>query len=777
MTYLFPEKYNNRRLLYSVDCNVNDGKYSKIKMIDTSSVSGKLSLEEQLRRERMRLFADGIVSYEWTGNDSSNQKVMVPFNGQVLQFESQNGAESGFDTLYDASEGPCIDPHMSPDGNTVAFVMQDNLWIQMLNDKDDKTFKPIRLTDNGLKPGIQCGGADYIAQEEMDRYRGYWWSPDSKFIAYTETDENSVQEYQILHQGKADPKHSETHRYPFAGENNPIVKLAVLAVPTEGSCNADKKPDHVWMNLVESADHGIDPEDYYLGRVGWWSDGSVMAQVQNRDQGILQLLRLDPLTGEKTILIEEKSNVWINLHDMLYDLPSSWAPLGNDNRNDGDLYFFWASERSGFCQLYLYHYSASTGKCEPLHNGRPIGGGGEFVIENINTVDIANNIIYFSGNKDSPTEKHLYRTSFAETSTMIERLTTEAGWHQVAVSVTLGIFADIYSSPTSPPTLSLFSLPKDSSSNSTLLTELLDKSFCHTSASKESLVPTLVPPTIECFKSKDGEVDLYCAVYKPDSSFGPGPFPCILLPYGGPHVMRVLSNWMCTADLRAQRFAKSGFVVLKVDNRGSYRRGIQFEGALKNDMGNVEVLDQVAAVEYFVDRGLVNPERVGMHGWSYGGYMSAMSLCRAPETFCCAIAGAPVTSWDGYDTHYTERYMSTPQANPEGYEASSVMTHVANMKGRLMLVHGLIDENVHFRHTARLINRLIEERKIYDLVLFPCERHSPHKEQDRVYLEDRMFDFFVEQLCRSVPSQNQFVLEGTTPGLAKSTSTSTTSRL
>ena len=159
--------------------------------------------------------------------------------------------------------------------------------------------------------------------------------------------------------------------------------------------------------------------------------------------------------------------------------------------------------------------------------------------------------------------------------------------------------------------------------------------------------------------------------------------------------------------------------MIKCDNRGSFHRGLAFEGALQGDMGNIEVKDQECAARHFAKQGLVDMARVGMFGWSYGGYMSAMALCRAPKTFCCAVAGAPVTSWDGYDTHYTERYMQTPATNPQGYHSSSVMSYAAQMKGQLMLVHGLIDENVHFRHTARLINALIKHRKRYELVLFP----------------------------------------------------------
>ena len=183
-----------------------------------------------------------------------------------------------------------------------------------------------------------------------------------------------------------------------------------------------------------------------------------------------------------------------------------------------------------------------------------------------------------------------------------------------------------------------------------------------------------------------------------------------------------------------------------LDNRGSARRGLAFEGAIKHQMGQLEVDDQVDGVRWLVAQGLADPARVGIFGWSYGGYMAAMCLAQAPETFKVAVAGAPVTAWDGYDTHYTERYMGTPQSNPEGYKESSVMHHAAHLRGRLLLVHGLIDENVHFRHTARLINALIQARAPYDLLLFPDERHMPRRLADRVYLEEAVCGYFQKYL-------------------------------
>jgi dipeptidyl-peptidase-4 len=241
-------------------------------------------------------------------------------------------------------------------------------------------------------------------------------------------------------------------------------------------------------------------------------------------------------------------------------------------------------------------------------------------------------------------------------------------------------------------------------------------------------------------------VELYGAIYRPPTHFGKGPFPTIVSVYGGPHAQRVTNSWLLTVDMRAQYLANQGFLVFKLDNRGSARRGLAFEAPIKHNMGDAEVADQVDGVHWLVEMGLTDPQQVGIYGWSYGGYMAAICLARAADTFQVAVAGAPVTHWDGYDTCYTERYMGLPQSNPEGYKVSSVMHHLEKMTGRLLLVHGLIDENVHFRHTARLINGLIAARKQYELLLFPNERHMPRQADGRLYMEEQIANYFKEHL-------------------------------
>ncbi|MGB4868394.1 MAG: prolyl oligopeptidase family serine peptidase, partial [Candidatus Promineifilaceae bacterium] len=386
-----------------------------------------------------------------------------------------------------------------------------------------------------------------------------------------------------------------------------------------------------------------------------------------------------------------------------------------------DVRFLWGSERTGFKHLYLYD---GDGRLE-----RPLTQG-EWLVTGVTAVDEKAQLVYFTGTADSPLETHLYVVPF--TGSAPQRITREPGTHSPIIDLGGQRFLDAFQSQETPPCVRLCAL-SDGTTQQTIY------------ANDDPRLPrlTLQPPEIVTLPSRDG-VELIGAMYRP--SVGVGPFPAIVHVYGGPHAQMVTDSWRITANMRAQYLAQQGFLVFMLDNRGSARRGLAFEGWIKGRMGIIEVQDQVDGVRWLVAQGLADPARVGIYGWSYGGYMAAMCLAQAPDTFKVAVAGAPVTHYDGYDTHYTERYMGTPQANPDGYTAGSVMAYVDKLTGKLLLVHGLIDENVHFRHTARLINALIRARKPYDLLLFPNERHSPRGLADRIFMEEQIRDYFVRNL-------------------------------
>jgi dipeptidyl-peptidase-4 len=261
----------------------------------------------------------------------------------------------------------------------------------------------------------------------------------------------------------------------------------------------------------------------------------------------------------------------------------------------------------------------------------------------------------------------------------------------------------------------------------------------HESAQVDLEVPA---PELHRIQTSDG-AELHAAVYRPAAS---GKAPVIVSVYGGPGPQMVNDSWAETVDLRAQLLAQHGFVVLKVDNRGSARRGLAFEAPIARAMGQIELRDQVEGVRWLGTLGFADTSRVGIYGWSYGGYMTLMALFTAPDVFKAGVCGAPVTFHEGYDTAYTEKYMSTPTDNAEGYRRSSPLSYVDQLRGRLLLIHGMIDENVHFRHTARLTQALIDSGKPFETLFYPNERHMPRSERDRVAMERRLLEFFQRNL-------------------------------
>jgi dipeptidyl-peptidase 4 len=654
-----------------------------------------LSLEEKLRRERQRQHDLGVTTYAWSPRGGN---LLLPLPDGLYIWYGVQGEQPR--KLMSTERGPVLDPRFSPDGEWVAFVQNSELWVIAAGGG-----VAVQLTRGAAERGCTNGLAEYIAQEEMGRGQGYWWSPDSSQLAFEEVDENHIPIYRIFHQGKEKlgEEAQEDHRYPFAGQANARVRMGV--VDRQGG-------SPIWMDLGPET-------DIYLARVHWLPDGRLLVEVENREQTRLDLLTLDPRTGQSQVLFSETSDVWINLNDLF------WAI----KRGDYGGHFLWGSERSGFQHLYLYD---SQGQLV-----RQLTSG-DWMVDSLAGVDTTAGLVYFTGTRETPLEKHLYAVPLAGGE--VRRITKEAGMHTVVLDKDCRHFIDTHDCLDQPPRVTLRSLQDDK-----------ELAVIHEPGDSRISRLGLRPPELVTLHNRDNDL-LYGAIYRPPmETYGSGPYPTIVSVYGGPHVQMVANTWRMSVAMRAQALARQGFLVFVLDNRGSARRGLAFEGAVKHRLGKVEVQDQVDGVRWLVQMGLADADRVGIYGWSYGGYMAAMCLCRSSRTFKAAVAGAPVTHWDGYDTHYTERYMGTPQTNPEGYRDSAVMQHICGMAGRLMLVHGLIDENVHFRHTARMINALIEARKTYHLLLFPDERHSPRKQTDRVFMEEQIRDFLVREVMGSSP--------------------------
>ncbi len=683
--YLFSPEASLTRQLFAFDPESGEHK-PLVAPPDRGATEENVSLEEALRRERQRQLELGVTHYAWAEHAN---RLLIPLQGSICV---QDGPDAPLRAIVERDEKPVLDAQFSPDGNWVAYVQDAELYAIPAGGGD-----PRQITHGARGTGRTNGLAEYVAQEEMDRSRGFWWSRDSAGIAFVEVDETHIPVYRIMHQGKdaVGQDAQEDHRFPFAGEANAKVRLGVVSL--EGGAP-------VWMDLGDDG-------DIYLARVQWLPDGSLSAQIENREQTELELVRFDPDTGQRRTWVRETTEVWINLHDM-------FKPL-----KGGGGGFIWASERTGFAHLYLYDDQGDL--------VRPLTGG-QWVVDAIAAVDEQRDQVYFTATRDGPTERHLYAVSFSGGEP--HRITHEPGMHTIVADHACERFVDVCSALDGPPTVTLRSLADGS-----MICTIYDE--------RDPRIDewALEPPELVTVQNRDG-VTLHGALYGPPPSFGPGPYPALVSVYGGPDVQYVTSAWRMTADLRAQHLSRLGFLVFKLDNRGSARRGLDFEGAIRHRLGHIEVQDQIDGVNWLIDKGLADPHRVGIYGWSYGGYMAAMCLAQAPDVFKVAVAGAPWVHPDGYDTHYTERYLGTPQSNPQGYQESSVSYHVEGITGKLLLIHGLIDENVHFRHTARLINALIRARKPYDLLLVPDARHMPRKLEDRIYMEERIRDYFVQYL-------------------------------
>ncbi len=688
ITYLWSPDRTLTRQLYAFDTRTNEHSLL-LAPLNGGTTEDSVTLAEALRRERQRQLMIGVTSYAWA---QEANRMLTTLNGDVYV---QDGVDAPLRKLVAGDRSPVLDAQFSPNGEWVAYVQDAELYVVPANGG-----APRQLTTGARGTGKTHGLAEYVAQEEMDRSHGFWWSPDNNHIAFTEVDETHIPVYRIMHQGKGEvgAEAQEDHHYPFAGMANAYVRLGVIA--TTGG-------EPVWMDLGSK-------DDIYLARVQWLPGNRLTAQIENRAQTELDLVQFECTNGEATALLHETSDVWINLHDMLKPLKDTGHGLDHG--------FIWASERTGFQHLYLYDGQGQL--VRQLTSG-------DWIVDSIVGIDEQQQQVYFMSTLAEPTERQLYAVSFAGSEP--RRITEQPGLHTAVVEHAHNRFIDIYDALDHPPTVRLRSL-HDGGIVATIYDQP-DPSVADLS---------LRPPELVMLENRTG-VQLHGALYRPTTD-GAGPYPTIISVYGGPQAQRVTRGWSMTVDMRAQYLASLGFLVFVLDNRGSARRGLAFEGAIKHDMGHLEVEDQVDGVRWLAGQGLADATRVGIYGWSYGGYMALMCLVRAPETFKVAVAGAPVTHMDGYDTHYTERYMGTPQENPDSYVASSVMQYVDQLRGKLLLVHGLIDENVHFRHTARLINALVRARKPYDLLLFPDERHMPRKLADRVFMEERVRDYFLHHL-------------------------------
>jgi dipeptidyl-peptidase-4 len=676
--------------------NIHDGRARLL--VDSKTLTPaaeRLSDEELSRRERQRTAAlSGILEYSFA---PSGHALLFPLGGNLYYCDLTKPANQALVEINHSSSF-ASDATISPAGGYVAFVRDQNLHVYDIAKSKEKA-----LTNDGGGP-IKNGMAEFVAQEEMDRSTGYWWAPDDRHIAFARVDETPVkvtERFEIA----ADNVATFAQRYPTAGGPNVLVRLGVTDVQSGAT---------TWVDL------GSDT-DIYLARVNWLPDGKTLAiQRESRDQRRLDLLFADVETGRSRVVLTETSKTWIDLNDELSFLSKSQE-------------FIWASSRDGYLHLYLYDYEG--------HLLRQLTAGAwnvdDFRTRAIKGIDEKDRIVYFTATEKSPTERQLYRVSLdTQDPHKIDRISHDDGLHGITMSADAGFYVDNFTSSTQPPQVNLHA------ADGKLLAHLLENRLNAQHPDAPYLADNSLPE-FGTLTAVDGQT-LYYRLFKPLHFDPTKRYPAIVDVYGGPGVQRVLDNW--TGSSFTQILTRAGYVVFQLDNRGSAFRSTAFQAPIHDKLGDVEVADQVQGAHWLGSQSFVDPARIGVWGWSYGGYMTLMLMFKASDVFRAGVAGAPVTDWSLYDTHYTERYLDRPQDNAAGYTASSVLPYAKDLKGKLLVMHGMADDNVLFLHSTKLFRQLQDLGKPFDVMVYPGAKHGLVRQHDGRHAYATIKRFFDENL-------------------------------
>lgn len=674
------EDYNRYDLW---EYNIAD-RQSRILVNSDSLHSGAetLSDEEKARRERQRLYGSGIMRYSWSEDGES---LLFPLAGDIYYYELRTGSARRL-TETKTFE---TDVRVSPLGRQVSFIREQDIFVVDLASGVERP-----LTTDGEGP-IKNGMAEFVAQEEMGRMTGYWWSPDDRYIAFLQVDESPVDEV-TRSEIYADRIDMIRQRYPAAGRANVKIRLGVIEV---------KSGKTRWINLGEA-------QDIYIPRVEWAREDLLSFQWQSRDQQKLELRLFDLKSGTTRRLLTESSDTWVNLSDDLYFL------------EDSDQ-FIWSSERDGYRHLYLYTLAGKLLK--QLTSG-------DWVVDELEAVDEKTGMVYFTGRKDTVLERHLYAVPL-QGKGGIQRLSKRSGMHRIKFAEDASGYIDTFSSVDIPPQVSLH---RTGGERVTWLEE-------NAVVKGHPLHPyrsDWITPEFGSIQAPQGH-QLHYRLYKPANFDAGKRYPVVIYVYGGPHAQVVSNSWDREFN---QYMAQQGYIVFSLDNRGSANRGTAFENPIFRNMGGPEVEDQMIGVRFLRSLPFVDRSNIGIYGHSYGGYMALMSLFKAGNILKAGVSGAPVTDWSLYDTHYTERYMGNPDSDGDAYRASSVFPYAEGLQGDLLIYHGMADDNVLFTNTTRLIKQLQDNGQQFELMTYPGKKHGLRGKKTRIHQYTMIKDFFDRHL-------------------------------
>ena len=634
------------------------GKWSMLIDSEKLGTGQAMSEAEKMQRERKGIVnLKGIVTYDWSADGKT---ILVPLDDRLYLV----GTDGSVRQVKGAGSGETLNPVLSETGKYLSFLRDNRLWAGPV----DGAIKPLTPAEGKL---IHWGEAEFVAQEEMDRYTGYWWSPKDTRIAVERFDEAPVDVLTRAAIGAAGTTTFE-QRYPAAGKANVNVALYVISPTGTNKVRVDLGPDR----------------DIYLTRVDWAPDGKTLyVQRENRAQTELDMLTVDPATGRSRLLFSEKAapGHWINLTDNYKFL------------DDGSL--IWWSERDGFGHLYRF----ADGRWSQLTSGA-------WVVQDLAGVDQESHRLFFTGTMDDPLAPQVYSIDYLAPRAP-QRLSDLAFANGASMDKKGKTLLVTRSSPVQPPQVYL------ADQAGTRLTWVEENRLDASHPYAPYLASHRVP-TFGTIKANDG-TPLYWKMITPPLQPGKR-YPVFFEHYGGPHSQTVMKNWVQPID---EALVDQGYIVFEIDNRGSPNRGVEFEKQIYRAMGSVEVQDQKAGGEFLKRLPFVDPNKIALYGWSYGGYMTLKQLEADPGFYAVGIAGAPVTKWELYDTHYTERYMGTPQHDAAAYAKSDALAEATKISDPLLIIHGMSDDNVFFENSSELISELQHDDVPFEMMLYPGETH------------------------------------------------------
>ena len=682
--------------------NIKDG--STRLLVDSNDIAPQgetISVEERARRERARTANfSGILDYQWSPD---GKRLLFPLGDKLFLFDlDATLVANGVNNRRAAplrrldTGGAAIDPRISPKGGFVSFVRDQNLWVIDLSTNTRQ-----QLTRDGGGT-IHNGEAEFIAQEEMDRSRGYWWAPDDSEIAFQQYDEVQVP---LVRRFEVQAERTDVieQRYPAAGQPNVTTRLGLVT--------PDGK-DVRWVPVGK---------DIYLARVQWASPKQLWFQRLDRPQQQLDLVMVDSSTLVQSTVLRDTSATWINLNDDLHFL-------------EDDKGFVWGSERLGFHHLYLYDMDGKL---------RHAISAGDHDIDKLLAVDENAGMVYAQSNRDFVGDHQVYAYALdGSTALKPQRISQRDGKHSAEFARDGSFYVDTFSDPTTPPQVAI--VGNDGNRIAWIEENKLDAQ--HPFWPYRHL---LTKPEFGTIPASDGQL-LHYRVYMPEGFDPLKKYPVFNSYYGGPTSQRALRNF---DNVFYRYMAQQGYVVFTLDNRGTPRRGRQFSDPIYQQLGAIEVDDQITGIRWLKSQSWIDGARVGVYGWSYGGYMTTMLLAKASSEVAAGVAVAPVTDWSLYDTMYTERYLGRPQDNKAGYVRSATFAWLDGLSAPLLLMHGMADDNVLFSHSTKLMAALQERDVPFELMTYPGGKHGLSTPQMKIHAFKLIADFFDRKVKGPNPQQ------------------------